>query len=161
MDHQITDADCVLLICTETYRRRVEAREQPGVGHGVLWEGNLVYQHIYKAATRNERFIPVLLDGAKPEDIPTPLQGVNHYRPETDDGYEALYRRITDQPRVIKPPRGTLKSLPPDPLAPSRTSSRATAREGPMRGGNVWLTVGGYIAALGAAVFAYYVLEDP
>jgi hypothetical protein len=32
-------------------------------------------------------------DGAKFEDIPTPLQGVNHYRPETDDGYQAFYRR--------------------------------------------------------------------
>lgn len=117
MDRQITDADCVLLVCTETYRRRVDTREQPGVGHGVLWEGNLVYQHIYNAATQNERFIPVLLDGAKPEDIPAPLQGVSHYRPETEDGYEALYRRITNQPRVRKPSRGALKVLPPDRLS--------------------------------------------
>src|SRR4051812_7488497 len=122
MDHQITDADCMLLICTETYRRRVESREQPGVGHGVLWEGNLVYQHIYNAATRNERFIPVLLDGATSEDIPTPLQGVSHYRPDSDEGYQALYRRITAQPRVLKPPRGPLKLLPPEAPAPLRTA---------------------------------------
>jgi hypothetical protein len=113
MDQQIKEADFVLLVCTETYLRRVERREQPGKGHGVLWEGNLIYQHLYNAGTTNAKFIPVLLDSANPSYIPLPLQGVTCYHPETDDGYEQLYRRLTNQPRDVKPELGIRRSLPP------------------------------------------------
>jgi hypothetical protein len=40
MDEQIRAADFVLLVCTETYLQRVERREEPGKGRGVLWERN-------------------------------------------------------------------------------------------------------------------------
>jgi len=36
MEERIRTADFVLLVCTETYRRRVEGREEPGKGRGVL-----------------------------------------------------------------------------------------------------------------------------
>ena len=38
MDRQIRNADLVPLICTETYLRRVEGREEPGKGRGVWGE---------------------------------------------------------------------------------------------------------------------------
>jgi len=38
MDEQIRTADFVLLFGTETYLQRVERRERPGKGRGVLWE---------------------------------------------------------------------------------------------------------------------------
>jgi hypothetical protein len=44
---EIQKADFVLLVCTETYRRRVERREQPGKGRGVLWEAKLIYNLLY------------------------------------------------------------------------------------------------------------------
>jgi TIR domain len=65
MDQRIDEADFVLLVCTETYLRRVKGHEQLGQGHGVLWEAHLIYQHIYNTATRNPKFIPVLLEGGK------------------------------------------------------------------------------------------------
>jgi hypothetical protein len=136
----------------------------------VLWEGHLVFQHIYNAAARNKRFIPVLLGGAKFEDIPTPLQGVSHYRPETNDGYEALYRRITGQPRVVKPPLGTPKRLPSDTVgvwptaalseeSPSKPSL-GQAAEPKTTTSNVWFSVGGYLATFAAALFAYVALDQ-
>jgi tetratricopeptide (TPR) repeat protein len=118
MQHEIENADFVLIICTDTYRKRLSGDEVPGAGKGVIWEGNLIYQLIYNCSTANSRFIPVLLPGATPNDIPTPLQSVTHYdlTPPfslTDFGYEELYRRITQQPRVHVPMLGPRQALIP------------------------------------------------
>ena len=102
MERQMRDANFVLMICTPTYLRRVMGEEQPGVGHGVNWEGNLIYQHFYKDGTINTRFLPILLEGASASDIPVPFRGVAKYRSMTEEGYEALYRRLTNQP--LTPP---------------------------------------------------------
>jgi TIR domain len=47
MEREIQAADFVLLVCTETYLQRVEGREQPGKGRGVVWESNLIYNLLY------------------------------------------------------------------------------------------------------------------
>src|SRR6266700_1530276 len=113
MDRQIRTADFVLMICTPTYYRRVMGEEEPGAGLGVRWEGNLIYQHIYNTGTSNSRFLPVLLEGANSADIPTPLQSATYYRLSTASGYEELYRRLTHQPRTLKPALGMLRALSP------------------------------------------------
>ena len=113
MDRQVRAANFVLMICTPTYYRRVMGEEQPGVGHGVNWEGNLIYQHFYQDATINKRFLPILLEEASASDIPVPFRGVAKYRPMTQEGYEALYRRLTNQPLTPPPGIGTPKKLPP------------------------------------------------
>ena len=118
MDTQLREADLVVLVCTAVYRRRVEGREAPGRGHGVMWEGTLVYQLLYNAGTRNERFIPVLLSDAGADDIPLPLQAGAFYRADDANGYEALYRRLTGQPRVVPIPVGARRTLPPLPPLP-------------------------------------------
>jgi hypothetical protein len=47
MEKNVYAADFVLLICTETYRRRVMGNESPGQGNGVRWEGKLIYNRIH------------------------------------------------------------------------------------------------------------------
>lgn len=113
MDRQIRDADFVLMICTETYYRRVMGEETLGIGLGVRWEGHLIYQHLSNAGMLNTTFIPVLLESGKFEYIPTPLQGVAHYLAETEEGYEDLYRRLTNQPEHVKPALGKVRKLQP------------------------------------------------
>ena len=113
MDRHIRTADFVLMICTPTYYRRVMGEEDLGKGHGVAWESTLIYQYIYNEGTSNNRFIPILLEGAHESDIPVPWQGVKYYRPTTKDGYDELYRRLTGQPLTPKPALGTLRTLPP------------------------------------------------
>ncbi len=122
MNRQLEQADFVLLVCTETYMRRVEGREEPGRGRGVMWESNLVYQYLYNAGAVNRKFIPVVLEGGAPEHVPLPLQGVTLFQPATENGYEELYRHLTMQPRTDQPVLGKLKSLPAiePPRAPSR-----------------------------------------
>ena len=112
MEHQIQGADFVLVICSETYFRRVERKEEPSKGQGVVWEINSIYNRLYSDKLLSEKFIPVLLEGASPDDIPHPLRGFTRYRVNTEPGYDALYRRLTSQPLVSKPALGHLRSLP-------------------------------------------------
>jgi tetratricopeptide (TPR) repeat protein len=111
MDKQIDESDFVLLVCTETYYRRVMNREEPGRGLGVRWEGNLIYQHLFDAATTNTRFIPILFAGGSPAHIPRPVKGATYYFVDAGGGYEDLYRRLTGQPKVVRQELGERKVL--------------------------------------------------
>ena len=113
MEGQIRDSNFVLMICTETYYKRVVGQEHPGKGLGVRWEGNLIYSEIYRAGTMNTKFIPVFFESGDSSHVPGPARDTKHYSVGTEEGYEELYRRLTDQPRVIKPELGKLRSLPP------------------------------------------------
>lgn len=112
MRRQIEDADYVLLVCTEIYERRFKGKEQPTQGRGVTWEGAIVTQELYDSATRNGRFIPVLLRVGS-TNIPIVLRGVTRYDLSNKGGYDDLYRRLTDQPAVKKPNLGELRTLAP------------------------------------------------
>jgi len=116
MDKKIRDAKYVLLICTESYFKRVMGEEEEGVGLGVRWEGNLIYQHFYNAGTINTRFIPIVFDHSSRHFIPTPLQGSTYYCPSTDEGYHSLYAHLTDQDIVPKPELGKRRPLPEKPV---------------------------------------------
>ncbi len=119
MQSQIEDADFVLVVFTATYLRRATGKERPGAGHGVRFESVLIVQDLYDAAMWNEKFIPVLFEDGSPEEIIKPLRGYTCYRVATEDGYEALYRRLTGQPRIRPPDLGDPRELPPDGPVPS------------------------------------------
>jgi hypothetical protein len=112
MEQQIRDADFVLMVCTPTYLQRVEQREEPGKGLGVLWEANLIINLLYPEGAVTEKFIPLLPDGCQIGDIPLPLSGHSHYRFQTEAGYEGLYRRLTGQPKIVAPALGKLVPMP-------------------------------------------------
>ncbi|MHC4156368.1 MAG: SEFIR domain-containing protein, partial [Planctomycetota bacterium] len=111
MDRHIGDADFVVMVCTETYHKRVMGEEEPGRGRGVRWEGNLIYQHLYDADAMNRRFIPVLFDAGDEKYIPKPAKGASYYLVNSEEGYEGLYRRLTNQPKTEKGPLGKRKAL--------------------------------------------------
>lgn len=111
MQQQIEQAYFILVVCTATYRRRFEGKEDPGRGKGVTWEGLLAQQVLYEAQTRNERLVPVLFDEEDEEHaLPIILRPYTRYR--LPSGYEALYRRLTGQPAVIAPPVGLVRAMP-------------------------------------------------
>jgi len=121
MDQQIDKSDFVIVVCTETYFRRIECSKDDNVrkddkdvkkGQGVKWETALLYLDIYNNDSLNKRFIPVLLEGGDETYILRPLRSTTYYRyPEQ---YDALYRRLTGQPQVNIPEVGELRYLPPD-----------------------------------------------
>ena len=112
MTKQIKRADFVLLVCTETYYRRVMGEEQPGKGRGADREGLLIDQALYDARGRNDKFIAVLFDSRDRAYIPDWLRLYTSYRVDTKKGYEQLYRRLTAQPDTLvaqPPPAGLVK----------------------------------------------------
>jgi CHASE2 domain-containing sensor protein len=110
---QIDAADFILMVCTETYLRRVSRKEEPGVGHGVVWEGRLINQYLYDAGSASAKFVPVLLAGGSDAHVPLPVKGGTIFRVETPEGYESLLRLLSDQPLTPMPPLGRRRSLPP------------------------------------------------
>ncbi len=86
MIDRIDWANFVLVICTETYYRRVMGREKPGRGLGARWEGHLTLEQLYQDGAVNTKFIPILLPLAPPDPshsdlgtgvIPDPLRAVS------------------------------------------------------------------------------------
>jgi WD40 repeat protein len=128
MDRQIEEADFVLVVCTETYLRRAEGREKPGSGLGVTFESVLIVQDLYDAGMRNEKFIPVLFEGASAQSIPKPLRGYSRYRADTEDGYESLLRLLRDEPKVQKPEIQPGRPLPPASAPPLSSGYRTMAQ---------------------------------
>src|ERR1700722_1713375 len=62
MEKQIEASDFVLMVCTETYFRRVRDDEESGKGLGVRWEGRLIYRALYEDDRSNTKYIPVLFE---------------------------------------------------------------------------------------------------
>jgi hypothetical protein len=112
MDREIKRAQFVLMVCTEAYYRRVMGEETPGIGLGIAWEGNLIYNHIYSSGSQNTKFIPLIFDPSHIKYIPTPTQGATRYCLRTPDGYKQLYGRLIGKPPAEKPPLGKRKALP-------------------------------------------------
>ncbi|MGE0129980.1 MAG: SUMF1/EgtB/PvdO family nonheme iron enzyme [Blastocatellales bacterium] len=113
MDKQFKDADFILVVCTETYCRRFEGREEKGKGLGVKWEGAIITDELYGNEAVNKRFIPVLFSADDAGHVPQRLQHFMRHLIAEQEGYEELYRRLTNQPRVVKPPLGKLRSFEP------------------------------------------------
>ena len=111
MQHQIEDAHFVLAVCTATYKRRFDGREDQGRGHGVNWEGLLTAQLIYENQALNERVIPVVFDAQDEANIPLVLRGSTRYC--LPDAFNALLRHLTGQPEVVPAPIGQTPYMPP------------------------------------------------
>jgi TIR domain len=111
-ERQIASADVVLMVCTETYYHRVSGDEERGKGLGVVWEARIIRQLLYDTGAVCDKVVPVLFSDASPEQIPTPIKGWTRYVVDTEDGYEDLYRRLTGQPRLLRPALGTIRALP-------------------------------------------------
>lgn len=108
-------AQFVLVACTQTYEQRYEGIDTTEKGKGVKWEGAIITQELYDSQGRNKKFIPVIFTPKYENHIPTILRGATNYIPNTEKGYESLYRHLTNQPLIEKPVLGKLKSLPSRP----------------------------------------------
>ena len=110
-DRQIEKSKFVLVVCTPTYLKRFKKEEQPGTGLGVTFEGHVITQELYNGQGRNTKFIPIVFDPQDRASVPVTLQGAGTLVLLGE--YEALYRRLTNQPAVEKPGLTAVKKLPP------------------------------------------------
>jgi hypothetical protein len=113
MQNQIRRADFVLIVCSQTYRRRFEGEEIKGKGKGAKWEGSILTQALYDAEQENRKFIPIVIDPADISYIPVALRSFTHFNVSDQLALESLYRLLTDQPSVVPPPLGNIQQLMP------------------------------------------------
>jgi hypothetical protein len=119
MEKKIREAKYVICVCTEAYYNRVMGKERPDTGHGVRWEGHLIYQHLYESGGVNTRFVPVVFRNVDKRVVPDPLRASTIHCLDLPDGYDALYAQLTGTPIVPKPPLG--KRRVPLPAKPVKT----------------------------------------
>ncbi len=113
MEYQLDQARFVLVVCTETYKKRCGHREKKGVGRGTKWESTLTYNDLYYEDSLNERFIPIVFQTDDTQYIPRPLKGFTGYCVGNKAGYDDLYRVLTGEPGPGKPPLGEKRLLKP------------------------------------------------
>src|SRR5271157_5259327 len=117
--NRIKEARFVLVVCTETYRKRYEGDDDSAEGLGGKWEGYVITQQLYKAQAKSKRFVPVVFSRDELEHIPEELDSATHYDLSAKDGYGLLLRRISGQPkRKASPVAGKVPDLPPVSVLP-------------------------------------------
>ncbi len=117
MSRQLREAEFVLIIFTETYLNRWDGTETPGIGKGVKWEVQEVRNYIYDDDSLIKRFIPVVFRAEDTAYIPVRFKGHTHYCFDSEENYETLYRRLTGQEKITKPPVGKKKKLSSEPAS--------------------------------------------
>ncbi len=126
MLNQIEEASFVLVVCTEIYERRFSGKEAHDQGLQATWQGAILRQALYEARAYNTQLIPVTFAAGDAAHVPLVLKGATRYDLETEEGYEALYRRLTGQPLIRRPDLGPVRSLPPAPRG--RSTARPESR---------------------------------
>lgn len=111
MIRQIEESTFILVVCTETYHTRSQSKNGSS-GKGTKFESLLSFQELYDFAGENRKYVPVLINKSDSKHIPLPLKPYQYHHIEDEEGYENLYRFLTDQPRVTKPVTGRQKTLP-------------------------------------------------
>ena len=110
MDKEIRNADYVLIVCTNKYLQRSQGNDF--TGKGVQFETNLTFNELYQNHSLNEKYLPIIFNSKDSEFIPKPFEPYIHYNLQNEDGFEMLYRRLTNQPKIEKPNLGTIEKLP-------------------------------------------------
>jgi len=111
MTRELTEADFVLCVITETYERRFCDKELPDQGLGVGWEAGLIRRLLYGKKLHNERIFPVVFARADCGHIPLELEGYDYFLLDGEAGYAALLRKVLKQPAHARPATGTAPNL--------------------------------------------------
>jgi SEFIR domain len=117
MRTQVREAEKVLLVFTETYKRRFEGDEEEGKGLGATFEGVIVTQSLYESGGHNAKFRPVVFRDEDAQCIPVELRKFNRYHVDALDNYQNLLRWLYEAPRIVPPIVGIKPELPLEPAA--------------------------------------------
>ena len=116
MERQVTEADRILIIASRAYRKRAGHEADPGGGAGVQYEARLIRNLFYQDQSALHRFLPVVLPGGSPDDLPaflTPaVATVYRVSAFTVAGAETLLRVLHDRPGEVEPTLGPVPDLP-------------------------------------------------
>jgi len=107
MENGLEKADKVLIILTEGYKERADARTG-----GTGFEYSLISQGLYDLQANNDKFIPVLRQGTKKTSTPIFLSTKIHHSMKDDSKFEIeafkLSREIYGKPEIVRPEPGAI-----------------------------------------------------
>lgn len=107
MENGLEKADKVLIILTEDYKKRADARTG-----GTGFEYSLISQGLYDLQANNDKFVPVLRRGTKQTSAPTYLATKIYHSMKDDTKFEMdafkLSREIYEKPEIVKPDPGPI-----------------------------------------------------
>lgn len=112
MEKQIRNADFVLAVGSKLYHDRFLGDEEDGVGLGAKWEGAILTQHLYESDMKTKGYVPIIFEADDAQFIPMPLRPFTRYLVDGEEGYDKIYRRITNQPKAKQPRLGRRRELP-------------------------------------------------
>lgn len=117
MEKRIEWAEFVLIVCTETYKRRFRGDEEPRIGRGVTWEGTIIRQNLYNDKLTNTKFIPVVFSVQDLTHVPIVLNGNDKYVLEDEKSFTELCYRLRKEPIVEMPDVASANlQAPPKPI---------------------------------------------
>jgi hypothetical protein len=80
MSKQLQQADFIIMVFTQTYKRRFDNAEEPGKGLGGVWEGAVIIKNdLYARHGWDKKFIPVIFDPSDQRFIPLEFQHVTYH----------------------------------------------------------------------------------
>lgn len=107
MENGLEKADKVLIVLTEAYKKKAEAR----LG-GTGFEYSLISQGLYELQANNNKFIPVLRQGTKTTSAPGYVGTKIYHSMKEDSKFENdafnLTRLIYNKPEVVRPAQGSI-----------------------------------------------------
>lgn len=109
MERQLLEADAILVVASKSYYERYN--QNSGVGSGARFEAAIVKSLLLKNGVSFEKFAVVIFSAEDTRFIPELLQGCSRYT--LNEGYENLYRWLTQQPDVLAAPLGEVVTLLP------------------------------------------------
>jgi hypothetical protein len=127
MRRQIRESDFVLCVCSTAYLERFENDKASTKGRGARFEGSIITNEVYQQSCQDNKFVPVLFDGATEQDIPVVLQTRTYYRLPVQ--YDNLFAQLTGQTVHFKPPIGGIRKL--NPRSPTIISTDSEVRDAP------------------------------
>lgn len=110
IQEKIIKSDYIIVVCTEMYYKKVELKVNEEKGCGVIWESRIIFQMLYENRCKNEKIIPLIYGIKETEFIPIALKGISYYCMGEGDGYEKLYRHLTNQYDKV-PALGSVKEM--------------------------------------------------
>ena len=117
----------ILVACTELYKKRFDLTDSSG-GGGVTYEARIVRQRLLADKGKNRDVIPIILAPTDRPFVPLVLRDVTVYDVSTEEGYEALYARLTGRELYPKPAVGKIRPLrSPEPQQKVNSASTTTA----------------------------------
>ncbi|GLI27147.1 hypothetical protein ARHIZOSPH14_13890 [Agromyces rhizosphaerae] len=109
-NEELAEADFVLALCTAEYAKRSSSE-----GTGGSWEWAIIANEVADRLNSQTRIIPVIQTTDDSQYIPIEVRQYQHYVLNDQNSFKQLYRRLTDQPAVVRGPVKEIVEMPPEP----------------------------------------------